>query len=156
MSIKIAGTDVVGTLRQPINITDTVGLYTRLSAGATISTTSHGSGSGNTSVQLNMNFQGTYGHKPYNDYWTSTELGGPVTWMLTGAEPGAQMILFVDASVSGHDQGFSTAALSGPGGGTIRYPNDAEPDWTLARYWMHCITVWNNSEISIISTSWSS
>jgi len=153
MGIKIGGTDVVGSLRQPINITDTVGLYTRLSAGAQIMTTSPTSG-GN--VQLNMNFNGSSGHWPYIDYLTSTNLVGPVTWMLAGAEPGAQMILLVDASVSGHDQSFSTVALSGTGGGTIRYPNDAEPDWTLARYWMHCVTVWNNSEISVISTSWSS
>jgi len=149
MGIKIAGTDVVGPLRQPTNITDTVGSYTRLSPGATIRTTAPTSGA---TVQLNMN---TF-HVPYLDYWTSTELVGPVTWRLAGAEPGAQMIMFVDASVSGHDQGFSTVALSGTGGGTIRYPNDTEPDWTLARYWMHCITVWNNSEISVISTSWSS
>ena len=153
MGIKIGGTDVVGSLRQPINITDTVGLYTRLSAGATISTTSPTSGA---NVQLNMNFSGSSGHKPYIDYLSSTNLVGPVIWRLAGAEPGAQMILFVDASVSGHDQSFSTVALSGTGGGTIRYPNDAEPDWTLARYWMHCVTVWNNSEISVISTSWSS
>jgi len=149
MGIKIAGTDVVGPLRQPTNITDTVGSYTRLSPGATIRATAPTSGA---TVQLNMN---TF-HVPYLDYWTSTELVGPVTWRLSGAEPGAQMIMFVDASVSGHDQGFSTVALSGTGGGTIRYPNDTEPDWTLARYWMHCITVWNNSEISVISTSWSS
>jgi hypothetical protein len=153
MAIKIAGTEVVGVLRNPTNITDTVGLYTRLSTGATIATTPPSSGA---TVQFNMNFNGSFGHKPYRDYWSSTELAGPVTWRLAGAEPGAQMILFVDASVSGHDQNFSTIALSGTGGGTIRYPNDAEPDWTLARYWMHCITVWNNSEISVISTSWSS
>ena len=153
MGIKIAGTDVVGPLRQPTNITDTVGSYTRLSPGATIRATAPSSGA---TVQLNMNFNGSFGHVPYLDYWTSTELVGPVTWRLSGAEPGAQMIMFVDASVSGHDQGFSTVALSGTGGGTIRYPNDTEPDWSLGRYWMHCITVWNNSEISVISKSWSS
>jgi len=148
MAIKIAGTEVVGSLRQPINITDTVGLYTRLSAGAQQLT----SNIGNSSLQLNMNTT----HRPITDYFTSAQLTGPQTFRLAGAEPGAQMILFIDASTSGHDQTFETVALSGTGGGTIRYPNDTEPDWTLARYWMHCITVWNNSEISIISTSWSS
>ena len=148
MTIKIAGTDVIDNLKRPTNITDTVGLYTRLTPGSTVSTTAPSAGS---TVQLNMNNT----HNPFEDKLTSMTLAGTVTWMLAGAEPGAQKILFVDASTSGYDQAFSTVALSGTGGGTIRYPNDTEPDWTLARYWMHCITVWNNSEISVISTSWS-
>ena len=86
------------------------------------------------------------------DYMTSTALVGTVTWTFPQTvEPGKVVTMFVDASSSGHDQAFSWT-----NGGTIRYPADTEPDWTLARYWMHQITVWNSSEISIVSTSWAS
>ncbi len=152
MAIKIAGTEVIGSLRHPTNITDTIGLYTRLSAGIYTSGTTIGNPSGQTNMQINMNDT----HRPISDYMTNGGMmAGTVNWNLAGAEPGVQKILLVDATTSGFDQSFSWASLSGTGGGTIRYPNDTEPDYTLARYWMHCITVWNNSELSIVSTSWS-
>lgn len=150
MAIKIQGTDVVGSLHRLQNITNTQGLYTTVDRGTVVATTSPLS-TGNVGIGTALNNNG--GNWVVKDYMSSTELGGITTFQLSAiAEPGFTLTLFVDASSSGYDQAFLWLNTSG----TIRYPADTEPDWTLARYWMHQITVWNSNEISIVSTSWAS
>jgi len=150
MAIKIQGTDVVGVLYDLKNITNTQGLYTTVDRGTFVATTPPTPGA-TVGTQLNAN-DGS-GSWVAKDYMSSTELGGTVTWRFSEiAEPGFTLTMFVDASSSGYDQAFSWLNTSG----TIHYPADTEPDWTLARYWMHQITVWNSNEISIVSTSWAS
>ena len=150
MAIKIQGTEVVGdTHRNLKNITNTQGSYSYVDRGTLVQTTNPSAGS---NIQIDLDYDGRIAY----DYMSSCELGGAVTWNMPnslGVEPGKVITIFVDSSSNGYDQTFS---WSGTGAGTIRYPEDTEPDWTLARYWMHQITVWNSSEISIVSTSWAS
>ena len=151
MAIKIQGTDVVGIFYDLKNITNTQGLYTTVDRGTSIATTPPASGTGTVSIGLNAN-DGS-GSWIVRDYMSSTELGGTTNWRFSEtAEPGFVLTMFVDASSSGHDQTFQWSNTNG----TIYYPEDTEPDWTLARYWMHQITVWNSNELSIVSTSWAS
>lgn len=147
MAIKIQGTEVIGALKDLKNITNTQGLYTLVDRDTYVATTTPSSGAGNyMSIGLSTS-------RIARDYMSSTELGGITNWRFQEtAEPGFTLTMFVDASSSGHDQSFSWLNTSG----TIHYPEDTEPDWTLARYWMHQITVWNSNEISIVSTSWAS
>jgi len=152
MAIKIQGTDVVGSLHDLKNITNTQGLYTTVDRGTFVATTTPSSGVG-TSIGVGLNANDGSGSWIVKDYMSSTELGGLTNWRFGAtAEPGLTLTMFVDASSSGHDQTFSWLNTNG----TIHYPADTEPDWTLARYWMHQITVWNSNEISIVSTSWAS
>lgn len=150
MAIKIQGTEVVGSLRNLKNITNTQGLYTSVDRGTFVASTPPTAGA---TVSTNLVASDGSGSWTAKDYMSSTELAGVVTWRFTEiAEPGFTLTMFVDASSSGHDQSFSWLNNSG----TIHYPEDTEPDYTLARYWMHVITVWNSNEISIVSTSWAS
>jgi hypothetical protein len=152
MTIKIQGTDVIGSLHDLRNITNTLGLYTTVDRGTFVATTSPSSGAG---TNIGTNLAGNAGSGSWSvlDYMSSTELGGITNWRFSEtAEPGFTLAMFVDASSSGHDQTFNWLNTNG----TIHYPADTEPDWTLARYWMHQITVWNSNEISIVSTSWAS
>ena len=145
MAVKIQGTDVIGSLHDLKNITNTQGEYTYIDRGTNVQSSAPSAGA-SVSIDLGDSSSITW------DYMTSTALVGTVTWTFPQTvEPGKVVTMFVDASSSGHDQAFSWT-----NGGTIRYPADTEPDWTLARYWMHQITVWNSSEISIVSTSWAS
>ena len=143
MAVKIQGTDVIGSLHDLKNITNTQGLYTYVDRGTNVQSSAPSS-----TPTIDLGASGSI----MWDYMTSTALTGTVTWTFPQTvEPGKVVTMFVDASSSGHDQAFSWT-----NGGTIRYPADTEPDWTLARYWMHQITVWNSNELSIISTSWAS
>ena len=145
MAVKIQGTDVIGSLHDLKNITNTQGLYTYVDRGTSVTTVAPSAG---TNYSISVADAGTIAY----DFMSSVSLAGTITWALAGTpEPGKVITIYVDASSSGYDQGFSWN-----GGGTIHYPADTEPDWTLARYWMHQITVWNSTEISVVSTSWAS
>ena len=152
MAIKIQGTDVVGSLHDLKNITNTQGLYTTVDRGASVASTPPSSGAG-TNISIPINAIDGGGSWVVRDYMSNTALTGITNWRFPdNAEPGFTLTMFVDASNSGHDQTFTWLNSSG----TIHYPADTEPDWTLARYWMHQITVWNSNELSIVSTSWAS
>lgn len=139
MAIKIGGTEVISDTRK-FTVTDAVGVYSDFQPMSTSTTSNYGNTTYSTDVS-------TGGHI---DRGSSAEMTGNVTWSLNNVAAGRQITLFVDASASGYDQAFSIA-----GGGTVLFPEDSEPDWTTARYWLHRITCWSSDTVSVVSTSWS-
>ena len=139
MAIKIGGTEVISDTRK-FTVTDATGVYTDFQPMSTTTSSNYGGSTYTTNVS-----QG--GHV---DRGSSAEMTGNVTWTLTNVSAGRQITLFVDASADGHDQAFSIS-----GGGTVLFPEDSEPDWTTARYWLHRITCWSSDTVSVVSTSWS-
>lgn len=137
MAIKVNGTEVISNTRK-FTVTGATGVYTDFQP-LSVTTTSDYGGSA-----FSVSFDSS--HK---DLGTSAQATGDVDWTLTSLGTGKQMTMFVDASDSGHDQSFSVS-----GGGTILYPNDTEPTWTGARYWLHRLTCWSADTVSVISTSW--
>ena len=141
MAIKIGGTTVINDSKI-FDVTGCQGKYDQTHPWGTIA-------SSTVSGSQSLDFTGSP-NTVFRDYAQNGGLSGNVTWTFNSANvaAGRQMTLFVDASTSGYDQDF---ALSG---GTILYPEDSEPDWTTARFWMHRITCWDSSTISVVSTSW--
>lgn len=132
MAIKVAGTTVIDNNRH-FTVTDAAGVYSNLQPEESNPTSISGA------TALNLS---TVEHVQYNT------VAGDVTFNISGVAPGVQATIFVDSSTSGHDQGFAVS------GGTVLFPNDSEPDWTTARYWLHRITCWTSDTVSVISTSW--
>lgn len=137
MAIKVNGTEVISDTRK-FTVTDSAGLYTDFQP---LPVSGIGSVSGTNTVGCD--------DYSYFDKGTSGDLNGDTTWNLASLSAGRQFTMFVDASASGHNQAFTVS-----GGGTVLYPNDTEPTWTGARYWLHRITCWSNDTVSVISTSW--
>jgi len=137
MAIKIGGTEVISNSRK-FTVDGAAGVYNDFQPIPTV---------------VVSNVTGSYSidcaTDAYRDIGTSAELSGNVTFALTNLSAGKQFTMFVDTSTSTHNQAFSIA------GGTVLYPNDTEPTWTDARYWLHRITCWSNDTASVISTSWS-
>ena len=139
MAIKVGGTEVISDARK-FTVTDATGVYSDFQPMSTTSLSDYGPTAFSISAV-------TGGHQ---DKGSSAKMTGNVTWSLTGVSPGRQFTLFVDASSSGYDQAWSFS------GGTVLFPNDSEPDWTTARYWLHRITCWSSDTVSVVSTSWGS
>lgn len=140
MAIKVGGTEVISDSRK-FTVTDATGVYSDFQPMAIVSLSDYGPGNFNTSAA-----QGGF-----TDRGSSAEMTGNITWSLSNVAAGRQFTLFADASSSGYDQAFSIQ-----GGGTVLFPNDSEPDWTTARYWLHRITCWSSDTVSVVSTSWGS
>tara|TARA_Y100000385_G_scaffold237084_1_gene251441 strand:- start:287 stop:712 length:426 start_codon:yes stop_codon:yes gene_type:complete len=140
MAIKVNGIEVISQFGNSpkFTVTGTEGAYTDLQPAI---------GYGNNS-STSMEFP------PHGVKANGGPLTADITWYLTKSTfaTGRQVTMFVDASATGYNQGFS---VLGGGGGTILYPNDTEPTWTDARYWLHRITCWSDDTASVISTSWS-
>ena len=136
MAIKVNGTEVISNTRK-FTVTGATGVYTDLQPLGVVTTSNYGPSTSSLSFDSS-----------HHDKGTSSQMAGDVTWALSSVGTGKQMTVFVDASASGHNQSFSLS------GGTILYPNDTEPTWTGARYWLHRLTCWSTDTVSIISTSW--
>lgn len=140
MAIKVGGTEVISDLRK-FTVTDATGVYSDFQPMSVTSVGTYGPSTFSVSAA-------TGGHK---DYGSTSSMAGNVTWSITSVAAGRQFTMFVDASADGHDQAFAIS-----GGGTVLFPNDSEPDWTTARYWLHRITCWSSDTVSVVSTSWGS
>ena len=113
MAIKIQGTDVVGSLHDLKNITNTQGLYTTVDRGASVASTPPSSGAG-TNISIPINAIDGGGSWVVRDYMSNTALTGITNWRFPdNAEPGFTLTMFVDASNSGHDQTFTWLNSSG-------------------------------------------
>ena len=139
MAIKVTGTEVISDTRK-FTVTGASGVYTDFQPLSTTAASDYGGGA----FSINAS---SYSHL---DKGTSSEMNGNVTWQVNNLAAGRQFTLFVDASSTGYDQGWSVA-----GGGTVLFPEDTEPTWTSARYWLHRVTCWSSDTISVVSTSWS-
>lgn len=139
MAIKVGGTEVISDTRK-FTVTDATGVYSDFQPMSSTSLSDYGP----TTFAISANSGG------HNDKGSSAEMTGNVTWQITSPSAGRQFTLFVDASSTGYDQAFTIS-----GGGTVLFPNDSEPDWTTARYWLHRITCWSSDTVSVVSTSWS-
>ena len=148
MAIKILDTEVISDSRTVL-VTGAAGVYDTLNPSYSVSLSNIGPGTSS----INF-YQDADGINHGSIYWdTAGQLGGAMTWSInagSGVATGRTKIMFVDATAAGYDQTFTFT------GGTILWPEDTEPDFSLARYWAHYITCWDSTTVSIVSTSWSS
>lgn len=129
MAIKVSGTTVIDNSRNFINIQDTTGFYRVFHPDYTSQTSSG-------SITINA-----------NEPVISLNLSAALTISdLTNKATGKQLLLLTDVTASGYDITW---------GSNFKFVNDAEPDWTTARYWQIGLTVWNTSLILVTATSWS-
>tara|TARA_X000000950_G_scaffold237943_1_gene289769 strand:- start:458 stop:850 length:393 start_codon:yes stop_codon:yes gene_type:complete len=129
MAIKVSGTPVIDNSRNFINIEDTTGFYRIFHPDYTSQASS-----GSITINANVPCLGL-------------TLSGALTISdMTNKATGKQVVLLTDVSSSGYDITW---------GSNFEFVNDAEPDWTTARYWTIGLTVWNSSVILVTATSYS-
>lgn len=134
MAIKIGGTTVIDNSRF-FTVTGAEGLYSAFQPEESNASAATGG------ITIDVSAA------EHTQYETVT---GNITFNLTGVAAGVQTTIFVDSSSTGYDQGFAVS------GGTVLFPEDTEPTWTGARYWLHRITCWSSDTVSVVSTSWGS
>ena len=132
MAVKVSNTTVIDNSRNFINITGAEGIYGDFQPTA-YSPTSGGA----SSFTWNPSFDRPLNHGILTG--ASMTIGG------TNLGAGKQTIILLDTSTSGYDVSWSAA---------WNWPEDTEPTWTTARYWMITGTCWDVSTIRATVTSW--
>tara|TARA_B100001057_G_scaffold271412_1_gene271619 strand:+ start:13267 stop:13755 length:489 start_codon:yes stop_codon:yes gene_type:complete len=160
MAIKVAGTEVISDT-QTIKVTGGGGTYKGYNSGGSTPTQHAGNikpsyvvaasnpGAGTSPISFSQSAEGLGAGAVW--WGSGGQLGGTITWQIQGTTLASGMMrtLWVDATANGYDQSFTFP------NGTILYPEDTEPDFATARYWVHYLTAWDASTVSVVSTSWS-
>ena len=144
MSIKIDGTTVIDvdsfSMNNLKNLTGVEGQYN--DAQHVYGATTHNAG--NTNV---IHIESTATNRLYGERLTLQ--GDYIMGGFVSQTNGDQYTFLVDTSTNLHDITFDTTD-----GEIWHFPDDTQPDFTTARYWMISVTAWDGNNISVTAQSW--